>query len=227
MLRLAASRLAARCCGGASPAVAPAAASAAARGSTAHGAAVRFAVAWPRRFATAVLTPLTARRAAQARRWASGQGSPSVFEGAAAELIPPPPPPSSPGMRAAKLLLGGTVTLLGGGLAYVAASACLMSAKRLCPSASPLHCPSHAGCAPPAAYDAAATEALLGPGGRAVSLVAGTALEEPVASAAAALLSARHTAAANIDYFAEPSSKKLLPDLPPHAASYMRTLGAR
>ena len=80
--------------------------------------------------------------------------------------------------------------------------------------------------APPAAYDAASTEELLGPDGRVVSLVAGTALEAPVSAAAAALLSARHTAAANIDYFAEPSSKKLLPDLPPHAASYMRTLGA-
>ena len=56
--------------------------------------------------------------------------------------------------------------------------------------------------------------------------MAGTPLEAPVASAAEALLAARHSAAANIDYFAEPSSKKLLPDLPPHAASYMRTLGA-
>jgi hypothetical protein len=56
--------------------------------------------------------------------------------------------------------------------------------------------------------------------------VAGTPLEAPVAAAAEALLSARRSAAANIDYFAEPSSKKLLPDLPPHAASYMRTLGA-
>ena len=77
-----------------------------------------------------------------------------------------------------------------------------------------------------AAYDAAATEELLGPEGRAVTLVAGTPLEAPVAAAAEALLSARRAAAANIDYFAEPSSKKLLPDLPPHAASYMRTLGA-
>ena len=58
-----------------------------------------------------------------------------------------------------------------------------------------------------------------------MTLVAGTPLEEPVAAAAAALLEARRTAAANIDDFAEPSSKKLLPDLPPHAASYMRTLG--
>jgi hypothetical protein len=48
-----------------------------------------------------------------------------------------------------------------------------------------------------------------------------------VTSAAEALLAARASAAANIDYFAEPSSEKLLPDLPPHAASYMRTLGAR
>ena len=47
-----------------------------------------------------------------------------------------------------------------------------------------------------------------------------------MSSAAEALLSARRSLAAKIDYFAEPSSKKLLPDLPPHAASYMRTLGA-
>ena len=59
-----------------------------------------------------------------------------------------------------------------------------------------------------------------------VSLFAGTPLEAPAAAAAASLLEARTAAASHIDYFAEPSSKKLLPDLPPHAASYMRTLGA-
>ncbi len=57
--------------------------------------------------------------------------------------------------------------------------------------------------------------------------MAGTPLEAPVAALCSHLLAARVAAAEHIDYFAEPSSKKLLPDLPPHAASYMRTLGAR
>jgi hypothetical protein len=42
----------------------------------------------------------------------------------------------------------------------------------------------------------------------------------------AALLEARVKAAEHIHYFADPSSPKLLPDLPAHAASYTRTLGA-
>jgi len=80
--------------------------------------------------------------------------------------------------------------------------------------------------AAPSAYDTQQTEALFGPQGRVARAVAGTSVATPVARVCAALLEARVKAAEHIHYFADPSSPKLLPDLPAHAASYTRTLGA-
>jgi hypothetical protein len=75
------------------------------------------------------------------------------------------------------------------------------------------------------AYDMAETEALLGPSSPVRRAAQGTPLQQPVDAAAAWLLQLRRTAGEHISYFADPSSPRLLPDLPPHAAPYTRTLG--
>lgn len=76
------------------------------------------------------------------------------------------------------------------------------------------------------AHDAEQTQALLGPGGPVRAAFEGGAAAGAAASACDALLRLRTRLATGVAYFADPSSAKLLPDLPPAAASYTRTLGA-
>ena len=71
----------------------------------------------------------------------------------------------------------------------------------------------------------AETEALLGPSSAVQRAAQGTPLQQPVDAACGWLLHLRRTAGEHISYFADPSSPRLLPDLPPHAAPYTRTLG--
>ena len=67
-------------------------------------------------------------------------------------------------------------------------------------------------------------EALLGPDGSLPRRAAGTPLEGAAEWACAQALALRRRASDHVSYFADPSSARLLPDLPPAAAAYTRTL---